>query len=186
LGIETNNNTHYTSAITYAQSTINLHPLMTSRFGIRANSADQSANRNVATYFPEGNVFGDLFVPGNYDRSVGNTEAVWTFQTPTYEQADETGGQTCSEPMFFSLVARDLNWASEYVEVGAAAGPWKAVSPAYNTATAPAYLGGFGISQAKATNYALYSVWTDASDLRYEEDVTVRTTYICTDPTHSM
>jgi tetratricopeptide (TPR) repeat protein len=186
LGVETGNHANYTNAVNYATATINLHPLMTSRFGVRANPADVSDNRNVPTYFPEGNVFGDLFFPGNYDRSVGNTEAVWTFQTPTYEQADETGGQSGSEPMFFSFVARDLNWAPEYVESGAAAGPWKAVSPKYNTATAPAYLGGFGISEARATDYALYHVWTDSTDLRYQEDVTVRTSYICTDPNHSM
>jgi tetratricopeptide (TPR) repeat protein len=185
LGVETGNQGNYTSAVTYATATINLHPLMTNRFGVRANPEDVSSNRNVATYFPQGNVFGDLFFPGNYDRSIGNTEAVWTFQTPTYEQADETGGQSGSEPMFFSFVARDINWAPEYVEAGAAAGPWKAVSPEYNTATAPAYLGGFGIAEAKATDYAIYGVWNDPSDLRYQEDVTVRTTFICTDPNHS-
>jgi hypothetical protein len=186
LGVETGDNAHYANAVTYATAVIGLHPLMTSRFGVRANPGDASSNRDVPTYLSEGNVFGDLFFPGNYDRSIGNTETVWTFQTPTYEQADETGGQTGSEPMFFSFVARDLNWAPEYVESGAAAGPWKAVSPKYNTATAPAYLGGFGISEARATDYALYHVWTDPTDLRYQEDVTVRTTYICTDPNHSM
>lgn len=186
LGVETKDNSNYTKAINYAQSAIALHPLMTSRFGVRANPNDKSENRNTPTYLPDGNVYADLFFAGNYDRSSGNTEAIWVFQSPTYEQLDETGGQIGSEPFFFSLVTRDLNWAAEYVESGAAAGPWKAIAPEYNTATFPAYLGGFGIAEAKATNYASYNVWTDPADLRYQEDVTVRTTFVCTDPNHSM
>ena len=189
MGVETGNNSNYGKAITFANATINLHPLMTSRFGVRANPADKSTNRGIDTYLPNGNVYGDLFYAGNYDRKAGNTEAVWVFETPTYEQATATGGQSGWEPFFFSLVARDLNWAANYTESGAAAGPWKKVSSKYNTATAPAYLGGFGASQAAGTEYAIYDVWDRANnpgDLRYQEDVTVRTKFICTDPNHSM
>ncbi|HCC51649.1 MAG TPA: RagB/SusD family nutrient uptake outer membrane protein [Porphyromonadaceae bacterium] len=187
MGVESGNNSNYASAITYANATIELHPLMTARFGVRANPAITTSNRNTPTYFPTGNVYGDLFFPGNFDRSEGNTEAVWVIQTPTYEQYDATGGQRSSAPQFFSFVARDVNWAPEYMEEGAAAGPWKGERGAeYNTATNPAHTGGFGIAEAAGTNYVLYDVWTDPTDLRYQEDVTVRTTYICMNPPHSM
>jgi tetratricopeptide (TPR) repeat protein len=185
MGVETGDNSNYTNAITYATETINLHPLMTARFGVRADPGDASTNRGVATYLPNGNVYGDLFYPGNYDLST-NTEAVWVLQTPTYEQADATGGQSSNGGWMFGPALRDLNWKPAYVEDGAAAGPWKNISPPYNTAAFPAYLGGFGISQAMPTNYANYDVWTDPDDIRYEEDVTVRALYECTDANHSM
>jgi tetratricopeptide (TPR) repeat protein len=185
MGVETGDNSNYTEAINYATETINLHPLMTARFGVRADPGDASTNRGVATYLPNGNVYGDLFYPGNYDLST-NTEAVWVLQTPTYEQADETGGQSSNGGWMFGPALRDLNWKPEFVEEGAAPGPWKAIDPPYNTASFPAYLGGFGISQAMPPNYACYDVWTDPDDIRYEEDVTVRTLYECTDQNHSM
>ncbi len=186
MGVETGDNSNYTSAINYANTTIALHPLMTERFGVRSNPNDNSTNRGVATYLPNGNVYGDLFYPGNYDYSAGNTEAVWTLQTPTYEQSDETGGQTSREPFIIGPVLRDISWKPEFVEPGSAAGPWKAVSAEYNTATFPAYLGGFGISEARVTQHASYGIWADSTDIRYEENVTVRTMYECTDPAHSM
>ncbi len=185
MGVESGDNANYTSAITYATATINLHPLMTARFGVRANPADASSNRGVATYLPNGNVYGDLFYPGDYD-DASNTEAVWVLQTPTYEQSDETGGQSSNGGWMFGPALRDLNWAAGFSEPGSAAGPWKAINPPYNTAAFPAYLGGFGISQAMPTAYANYDVWTDPTDLRYDEDVTVRSLYECTDANHSM
>ncbi len=186
MGVETGTSSNYTNAINYATETINLHPLMTARFGVRADPGDASTNRGVPTYLPNGNVYGDLFYPGNYEYSVGNTEAVWVLQTPTYEQADATGGQSSNGGWMFGPALRDLNWKPEYVEDGAAPGPWKAINPPYNTAAFPAYLGGFGISQAMPPNYPCYEVWTDPDDIRYEEDVTVRSLYECTDANHSM
>jgi len=187
LGVETGDNSNYTNAINYATGTINLHPLMTARFGVRADPNDLSTNRGAPTYLPNGNVYGDLFYAGNFDySSTSNTEAVWVLQTPTYEQGDATGGQTNREGWMFAPALRDLNWKPEYVEAGAAPGPWKAINPPYNTAAFPAYLGGFGISQAMPPNYASYDVWTDPNDIRYEEDVTVRSLYECTDANHSM
>ncbi len=187
MGVETSDNSNYSKAITYANATVALHPLMTDRFGVRANPSDASTNRGVATYLPDGNVYGDLFYSGNYDFSVGNTEAVWTIQTPTYQQEDETGGQFTWEPFLVGPALRDLNWKPEFAEEDAANGPWKAISPEYSGgAIFPAYLGGFGISIDIGTKYANYEVWTDLDDLRYKEDVTVRVLFDCTDPNHSM
>ncbi len=171
LGVESGNKENYELAATYATAAINLHHLMTERFGVRSDPDDESSNRGVLSYLPDGNVYGDLFYPGNYDRSAGNTEAVWVLQTPSYAQADATGGQTSGSSWMFAPALRDLNWKSEFVEAGAAAGPWKKISPPYNTSSFPAYLGGMGISQAMGTNYTNYDIWTDQDDFRYEEDV---------------
>lgn len=186
IGVETGNSACYKSAEDYAKAVIALHPLMTSRFGLRANAADTGSQNNVPNYLPNGNVFSDLFTAGNFDRSSGNTEAIWVIQTPTYGQFDEYGGKLGYEPFFMGMVARDLNWSSEYAESGAAAGPWKGTShPVYGN-NMGGYVGGFSIAEASPTNYASYGVWTDPTDMRYEEDVTVRKEFVCFDTNHSL
>lgn len=186
LGVETSDNSCFEKAAEYARAAIVLHPLMTQRFGVRADASDKTLNRGAATYVPDGNVFGDLFYPGNFDRSEGNTEAMWVIETPTYDQYRATGGQRGIDPFIFDMVARDLNWSDKYKEEGAAAGPWKNISAKYKTAMMPAYLGGMGAAQVATTEYASYGVWNDTSDLRYQEDVTVRTRFVCMDENHSM
>lgn len=186
LGVETKDNSCYERAAKYASDAIALHPLMTQRFGVRANKDNTSSIRGAATYLPNGNVYGDLFYIGNFDRSEGNTEAMWVIETPTYDQLRATGGQVGIDPFIYGMVARDLNWSDSYKEDGAAAGPWKDISDKYRTAMLPAYLGGMGAAQVAPTNYAAYTVWNDSSDLRYQQDVTVRYKYVCMDKNHSM
>jgi len=184
-GVETGKGSCYTQAADYAREAIKLHPLMEERFGVRAAPADQSSYHGIPTYFPNGNVYSDLFTAGNFNRSAGNTEAIWTIETPTYEQRDEYGGQVIST-MQIGMVARDLNWAPQYAEEGAAAGPWKGTSHPVYGGSFSAYVGGFGIAEAAPTNYAAYDVWTDPTDLRYQQDVTVRRDFLCFDQNHSM
>ncbi len=184
-GVETGDNANYTSAITYATAAINLHPLMYSRFGVRNDPTDLSSNRGEPTYKPDGNVFSDLFCKGNFS-AAENTEAIWVLQTPTYEQYDAYRGPRNRAGWMFTPALRDLNWATGFAEPGSAAGPWKSIDPPYNTASFPAMFGGFGISQVMTTDFASYDVWDDPSDLRYEEDVTVRVLYECSDANHSM
>lgn len=184
LGVETGDATNYTEAEKYAKAAIELHPMMTDRFGRRADPSDGGSYHGVANYFADGNVMSDLFVPGNFDRSAGNTEAIWVMQTPTYEQQDTYGGKLGAEPMFFSMVARDVNWSAEYAESGAAAGPWKGSN--LSESSTSAHVGGFGINEASPTEYAAYGVWTDPDDLRHMENATVRTKFLCFDRDHSM
>ncbi|MDO5000419.1 MAG: RagB/SusD family nutrient uptake outer membrane protein [Bacteroidales bacterium] len=185
MGVLTGKQDCYTRAANYAQSVIDLHPLMKERFGVRANSADTGSYHGIPTYFPNGSVVSDLFTAGNFDRSAGNTEAIWVIETPTYEQSDEYGGSVISV-MQMGMVARDLNWAPEYVEPGAAAGPWKGTPHPVYGGNFSAYVGGFGIAEVGPTNYAGYDVWTDPDDLRYQAEVTVRRDFICFDQKHSM
>lgn len=185
LGVETGDASCYTKAAEYANAAIKLHPLMTERFGVRANPNDAGSYHGVNNYLPNGSVYSDLFTAGNYDRSAGNTEAMWVMETPTYEQKDQYGGNVINT-MQMSIVARDLNWAPEYVEPGAAAGPWKGTNHPIYGGNFGAYCGGFGIAEAAPTMYAGYGVWTDPDDLRYQQDVTVRKEFLCFDQKHSM
>lgn len=185
LGVETGDKSCYDKAAEFANKAISLHPLMTERFGVRANPSDNGSYHGVKNYLPNGNVYSDLFTKGNYDRSTGNTEGIWVVQTASYEQKDQYGGNTIST-MQVSVVLRDLNWAPEYMEPGAAAGPWKGTNHPVYGGNFSAYAGGFGIAEAAPTNYAGYDVWTDTDDLRYQEDVTVRTEFVCFDQKHSM
>jgi len=185
LGVETKNTDCYNKAVEYAQKAIELHPLMTSRFGKRADASDTGKYHGVNNYFPNGNVFFDLFTAGNFDRSTGNTEAIWVIQSPTYEQKDQYGGSNVNV-MQISIVARDLNWSADYAEGSAAAGPWKGTNHPVYGGNFSAYVGGFGIAEVAPTNYAGYDVWTDAADYRYTQDVTVRKEFLCFDQKHSM
>lgn len=186
LGVETGDKKCYTDAADYAKKAIALHPLMTERFGLRANPNDKGSYHGVNNYLPNGNVYSDLFTAGNFDRGTGNTEGIWVIQTATYEQGDNYGGQKIST-MQISIVARDLNWAPEYVEPApAAAGPWKGTNHPVYGGNFSAYVGGFGIAEMAPTNWAGYDNWTDPTDLRYQEDATVRTKFLCFDQNHSL
>ncbi len=203
-GVETGDASNYGNAVTYATWTIDHHPLMTSRFGVRANAADGSDNGGIPTYFAAGNVISDLYVPGNYDYyGSSNTEAVWVMQTPTNDQADQYSYTLNSgDSWLYGPALRDVNWAPAYAEAGAAAGPWTggtypANHPVYNPWNMgnPAYHGGFGISQIMSPDYLQYpddwtpdqvGLWDDPTDYRHINDVTWRWSFDCTDPNHSL
>ncbi len=76
LGVDQNNTGHYTTAATWAQRCIDLHPLMTKRFGMRADPSDKSVYLGVPNYNAEGTVYSDLFYKQN-PRNPANTEGVW-------------------------------------------------------------------------------------------------------------
>lgn len=126
-GVETGNKEYFASAEKAADDVIKLHPLMTERFGVRANPADNGTSNGIPNYRPDGNAFYDLFQIGNYDRSEGNTEAIWVMQNPTYEQYSVNGGETYELGTVCGQPYRDLVWADAYREdeSGAASGPWR-------------------------------------------------------------
>lgn len=71
-------------AIDEASNVIN-HPgmaLMTERFGNKYTNVEKFGWFNENEDDPDnyGDTYGDLFVPGNQDRSIGNTEAIWVLQ----------------------------------------------------------------------------------------------------------
>jgi len=202
LGIETNNSAGdcYSKAADAANKTIALHPLMTQRFGSRANPASTASNNGVPAYKADGNVFYDLFQIGNYAYSSGNTESVWIVDIPSYDQMQNAGlsesayamymqsGSIYYLTMFTGPVFRDMRWKEEYRETGANDCPFLgdidlSLYPGGNLS---AYLGGFSIGRVAPTNYLQKKVWEGDmwNDMR-NDPINICRDFICLDRGHS-
>ena len=191
LGVEENDSkTDFDNAAKYAQEVLTNRPLMTQRFGVRLPGAS-GENFGIPNAYPDGNVYSDLFVSANVIRPE-NTEAVWVMESaPDYASYAVNGGRRFNN-YGLSPSLKSRVWKKQYVEAGAAAGPWATVSAKYGGKTYPAINGGTGWAQYCPTNFACYTNWEPANnngsefDLRYVEDVTVRVNFLCTDPNHSL
>jgi hypothetical protein len=190
----------FDQAATYAQDVISHHPMMTSRFGVR-NIGATGSNYGIPNEDPDGNVMSDLFVAQNII-SPQNTEAIWVMvSAPDYATftanggsffSPNPGGRRCNT-LGFTPALQDYLWAEEYKEPGAASGPWKAFSAKYGGEMSPPSHGGTGWAQSTPTWYASYTMWDNehnnnslGQDLRYIEDVTVKTEFMCCDENHSL
>lgn len=190
-GIETGVTSNYTQAIAAAQEVIDAHPLMTSRFGTRSDPGDTSEDNGVPTYNPDGNVYYDLFVIGNYDYSEGNTESVLVMQQPTYDehQAADRRYQVMSLTRYVGPVFRDMRWRSDLLETGVDGCPWNGT---YDTDKYPggpnsAYCSGESIGRVAATAYISFDVWDGvfADDMR-NDSVNICRNFICINQDHSL
>lgn len=181
----------FKAAADYAQQVLTNHPLMTERFGVRVPGASSGSNFGIPDSFPDGNVYTDLFVSKNVI-DPANTEAIWVMESaPDYASYAAYGGRRFNN-YGLSPSLKSRKWDKAHTEAAAGAGPWVTVSKKYGGQTYPAINGGTGWGQYCPTNYACYYNWegelnnnTDF-DMRYIEDITVRTTYICTDEKHSL
>lgn len=189
-GVETNNSSEFTSAAEIAKEVIQHHPLMLDRFGARIPGVSGETN-GIPNAYEQGNVISDLFVAKNIV-SPANTEAIWVMvSAPDYASYATYGGRRqCTLGLTPAL--QDYSWAKEYLEDGAASGPWKAFSSKYGGQMSPASHGGTGWAQSTPTWYASYTMWdaehnnNTTADLRYIEDVTVKTEFMCCDENHSL
>ena len=168
-GVEINDKSYYQKAIDAAQKVIAMHPLMTQRFGVRANPSDTGTTGflNVPNYKADGNVYYDLFQMGNYNRSAGNTETLMTIQSPTYDQYANNGGTRINYGITVGCVYRDLVWNTAETEANSS-GPWHD-NPNIDTDTyfggnGGCYLGGTSWGLAGSTDYADEVVWAGAFD----------------------
>ena len=199
FGVEDGDNKQaFQDAAKVAREVINYHPLMKDRFGVRLPGASGS-NYGIPNEDLDGNVISDLFVAANIV-SPANTEAIWVMVgAPDYATFATNGGSMWSTnggrrqcTLGFTPALQDYNWAPEYKESSAAPGPWKAFSAKYGGAMSPASHGGTGWAQSTPTWYASYTMWdaehnnNSTGDLRYIEDVTVKTEYMCCDENHSL
>lgn len=191
-GVETGDNANYTKAIAAANTTINLHPLMTQRFGVRANPNDKGTTGmfNIPNYEPNGNAFYDLFQIGNYDRSEGNTESLWVLQTPTYDQqASANSGQSNNSIVGCAQPYRDLRWADGLKEATSGVGPWSSDSNVdmmkYPFGTAGPYCGGGSWGMFGSNDYIDEYVWEGdfATDDRNSQVILIDP--VCMDQNHS-
>lgn len=189
-GVESSNSSEFTSAAAIAKEVIQHHPLMKERFGVRLPGAGGSVN-GIPNADEDGNVMSDLFVARNII-SPSNTEAIWVMvSAPDYASYASYGGRRqCTLGLTPAL--QDYNWSSQYAHEGAAAGPWKSFSAKYGGQMSPATHGGTGWAQSTPTWYASYTMWDaehnngSSADLRYIEDVTVKTEYMCCDENHPL
>ena len=188
-GVETDSNADYTEAAKYAKEVVANHPLMTQRFGARVPGVS-GEKYGVPNEFKEGNVISDLFVAPNIVNPQ-NTEAIWVMvSAPDYASYAANGGRrNCT--LGFTPALPDFSWAKEYANEKSA-GPWKTFSKKYGGAANPASHGGTGWAQSTPTWYACYTMWdaehnnNTTADLRYIEDVTVITEFMCCDENHPL
>ncbi|MBQ7552807.1 MAG: RagB/SusD family nutrient uptake outer membrane protein [Bacteroidaceae bacterium] len=168
-GVETGDKSYYNKAISAAQKVIAAHPLMTSRFGVRANPADTgtSGYLNVPNYKADGNVYYDLFQMGNYNYSAGNTESLMAVQGPTYDQWANDGGNVYMYGVTVGAVYRDLIWNTAEGQPDSA-GPWHD-NPNIDMGqwvggNSGAYLGGTSWGLIGTTDYSDEVVWEGQFD----------------------
>ncbi len=168
-GVEISDKAYYQKAIDAAKKVIAMHPIMTQRFGVRANPSDNGSTGflNVPNYKADGNVYYDLFQMGNYNRSAGNTEALMTIQSPTYDQYANNGGTRINYGITVGCVYRDLVWNAAETEPGSS-GPWhdnpNIDTDTYYGGNGGCYLGGTSWGLAGSTDYADEVVWAGAFD----------------------
>ncbi len=191
LGVETNNSDGdcYTNAIAAASVTIGLHPLMTTRFGSRANPNDLSENNGVPAYKQEGNVFYDLFQVGNYDYSEGNTESVWVMEASTYDEIQATGIS-----QYYSLTSnvgpcfRNMAWKPELQEEGVNVCPFagNVDQTLFRGGPNSAYLGGMSMALTAETKYVSETVWSGVygEDMR-NDSINLQREFLCLNQNHS-
>jgi hypothetical protein len=194
-GIVTGNKEgEYQKAIAAATDVIAHHPLMTERFGARADPGDTGASNGVPNYRPDGDVFYDLFRKGNYD-APENTESVWVAKSPDLETYLENHSFyprailytiTGAAPRF-----NNMYWAPEYREEGAGYGPWGPINWSISPVCWNSYRGGFSLGLFEPTKYMVYKVWggnveaelwddTRNSELNYSR------VHLCIDQDHSL
>ncbi len=186
--INDNNSTYLNKSIEYANLVMNMHPLMTSRFGTR--SVQGAAKNGIDSYYEDGDVFFDLFQEGNYDYSEGNTEAIWTLENDYSVYHAYGGNNYVDSPRNLSPVPRDVKWADEYIEDGAGGGPWTTGDideSEYPGGNVSAYVGGRGIANYAPTTYVIDEIWDGdyADDLR-NSPVNIRREFKVMDKNHSL
>ncbi len=186
--INGNNSSQLSTAISYADKVMDLHPLMTERFGTRNVSG--SVKNGIDSYYPDGDVFFDLFQEGNYDYEEGNTEALWTLQNDYTIQHAYGGDNYVPDPRNLSPVPRDVRWADEYIEDGAGAGPWttgdidETIYPGGNVS---AYVGGRGVANNCPTTYVIDDIWAgDYWDDMRNNSTNIRRELVVMDKNHSL
>jgi len=144
----------YEEAVTAASAVINdpNTSLMTGRFGTRAN---ENPNDEFLKFTRPGDVYWDLFQPGNQNRGGGNKEALWVIQMET----DVPGG--------FLTTSSSANNAFE--RYGVPGGTKNFTDPdgklgMMNRGRSNYNTGGRGVSFIKNTDWFLYTLWEDDWD----------------------
>lgn len=177
-------------SVAAASEVIQLHPLMTERFGTRANPNSTSTVGGVAAYYPNGDVFFDLFQPGNQEYGEGNTESLWVFINNLEIYHQYGGAQFLEYPYRFDPVLRGTRWLSQYIQgKGANACPFDGNidTQKYPGGNICAYVGGKGTAVYSPTNYLKNYIWRDEfSDDMRNDSVNIRRKFVCMDRNNTL
>jgi hypothetical protein len=176
-------------AIAAAGEVMSRHSLMKGRFGSRANPGSTDVFNDIPAYYPDGDVFFDLFQRGNLDYEEGNTESLWVDQNDyvSYELYGDRGNYN-NFPRLFTHALRDINWRSDYVEPGATGGPWNvAIIDKWGAEEKnSAYIGGRGVALCQPTNYAKWTIWIGCENDIRNNSLNIRRNFKVIDPKHSL
>lgn len=174
--ISGNDATYLDKSIENASKAMELHSLMTERFGSRASQGAAPDINGVDNYYPDGDVFFDLFQRGNLDYSEGNTEALWTLECDYTVYSEYQNDNFLNYPRFLSPVPRDANWNAAHKETNAS--PWPG--------EIDAYVGGRGVSFYAPTDYVQNGVWEGEyfDDMR-NSPANIRRYLVCMDTSSS-
>jgi hypothetical protein len=188
--IKNNDSATLDKAISAAGEVIKRHALMKERFGKRANPASTDVNNRVSAYFPNGDVFFDLFQRGNYDYEEGNTESLWVCQNnwASYDEYGNVGG--IMSFMAFTQACKNALWKPEWKEPSAQGGPWDTGDVGndewgYNM-NRSAYTGGKGQNRIEPTVFAKNTVWNNCGGDIRNSSVNIRRKFPVYSLKHSM
>jgi hypothetical protein len=177
-------------AIAAADEVMKRHSLMKERFGSRANSASANVNNEIPAYYPDGDVFFDLFQRGNLDYEEGNTESLWVDQNDatSFDLYGDKGNVVSLMNYVHNL--RDALWKDEWKEPGATNGPWNSNDGpkdkyGYNC-NRNAYTGGYGQGRVMPTVFCKNTVWNDCGDDIRNSAVNIRRSFPVMNTSHSM
>lgn len=177
-------------SIAAANEVTKYHALMKARFGTRANPASVMTHNGVAAYYPDGDVFFDLFQRNNFDYEEGNTESLWVDQNSidVYEKYGFKG-VWLRNPRYHAMQITQIRWKADKVEQGAGAGPWVSGigSDQFGLGMEiSAYMGGRGLGTIHPSVYANKTVWQNCgSDIR-NNALNIRRAFKVLDPKHSL
>ncbi len=176
-------------SIAAADEAIRLHALMKNRYGVRANPNDKGSYQNVANYFPNGDVFFDMFQRGNTNRAGGNTEAMWLNKNEfsVYQQYASTINWNLPWGTLYGPIFRNLQWKNQYREAGASSGPFNMgkldeFGVGLNFA---AEIGGRGQARIQPTKHNAYTVWENCGNDIRNSPVNIVRSFRVLDSKHS-
>ena len=178
-------------SVAAADEVMKIHSLMKERYGKRANPASTETFNGIPSYFPEGDVFFDLFQRGNFDYEEGNTESLWVDQNDIvfYETFNRLSCYL-QFPQAYGPVFRNVYWRPEYVETGAGSGPWSGGgigNDEFNlNGNISAYVGGRGQARIEPTDFAKNKIWENCGDDIRNSPVNIRRNFKVMDPKHSL
>ena len=191
---QNNDPTSLDKAIAAADETLRRHQLMTERFGSRANPNSTGSYQDIPDYYPDGDVYFDLFQRGNLDYEEGNTESLWVEQAnfSFYQKYASSANSVVALniPRMYGPQASNLAWRSEYVEEGAGMGPFNGggvVNDRYGIpGSFSAFTGGRSVGYNRPTRFAMYGVWENCGGDIRNSPVNIRREFKVRDPNHSL